>query len=166
MDHTADAHPWLVALEQSGLGAAMRQSLLLYPAVEILHIFGFVVLAGSILGFDLRVLGIGRHLPLAPFARLVVPLSALGFAIAVPCGFLLFVTEATSIAANPAFQAKLACIAIGLINIALFHLGPWRSMAAWGAPGGLVPPAAKLGAVVSLLAWSGAIIGGRLIAYL
>ncbi|MFN4275309.1 MAG: hypothetical protein ACK4FJ_03340 [Ferrovibrio sp.] len=163
MEHAgSDAHPWLVALEQSGLGVQMRQSLLLYPAVEILHIFGFVVLVGSILGFDLRVLGLGRRLPIEPFARLVVPLSALGLAIAVPCGFLLFVTEATSIAANPAFQAKLACIAIGLVNIALFHLGPWRGLVQRGE----VTLAAKLGAVVSLLAWSGAIIGGRLIAYL
>lgn len=163
MEHAgSDAHPWLVALEQSGLGAQMRQSLLLYPAVEILHIFGFVVLVGSILGFDLRVLGLGRRLPIEPFARLVVPLSALGFVIAVPCGFLLFVTEATSIAANLAFQAKLACIAIGLVNIGLFHLGPWRDLVQRGQ----VTLAAKLGAVVSLLAWSGAIIGGRLIAYL
>ncbi len=32
----------------------------LYPAVEILHIIGFVVLVGSILALDLRMLGLGR----------------------------------------------------------------------------------------------------------
>jgi hypothetical protein len=163
MEHAAvDAHPWLVALEQSGLGAQMRQSLLLYPAVEILHIFGFVVLVGSILGFDLRVLGVGRRLPIEPFARHAVPLAMLGFLLAAPMGFLLFVTEATSIAANPAFQVKLACIGIGLLNAGLFHLGPWRDLVQRGE----VTLAAKFSATVSLLAWSGAIIGGRLIAYL
>jgi hypothetical protein len=163
MEHTGpDAHPWLVALEQSGLGVAMRQSLLLYPAVEILHIFGFVLLVGSIVGFDLRMLGLAARLPVAPFARHAVPLAMLGFCLAAPMGLLLFATEATSIAANTAFRFKLICIAIGLLNAAAFHLGPWRSLLQRGE----VTMAAKLGAVVSLLAWSGAIIGGRLIAYL
>lgn len=166
MEHVASHHPWLVALEQSGLGAAMRQSLFLYPAVEVLHIFGFVLLVGSIVGFDLRLLGLTRPLPVAPFARHAVPLAMTGFCIAVPAGLLLFATEATSIAVNPAFQVKLACIAVGLANAALFHLGPWRSMAQWGAMSGAVPTTARIGAIVSLLAWIGAITGGRLIAYL
>lgn len=166
MEHAVSSHPWLVALEQSGLGAAMRQSLFLYPAVEVLHILGFVLLVGSIVGLDLRLLGVTRHLPVSPFARHAVPLAMIGFGIAVPAGLLLFVTEATSIAVNPAFQAKLGCISVGLVNAALFHLGPWRSMARWGIVDGRVPRAAKVAAIVSLLAWTGAIAGGRLIAYL
>lgn len=165
MEHPPSAHPWLVTLEHSALGEAMRSSLLLYPAVEVLHILGFVLLAGSIIGFDLRLLGVTRHLAVAPFAHHAVPLAMLGFLVAAPTGFLLFSTEATSIALNPAFQAKLVCVAIGLANAALFHLGPWRNMELWGATS-YVPPAARLGALLSLLAWCGAIIGGRLIAYL
>lgn len=164
MEHAPSAHPWLIALEQSALGEAMRSSLLLYPAVEVLHILGFVLLVGSILGFDLRLLGFSLRLPAAPFARHAVPLAVLGFCVAAPTGFLLFSTEATSIAVNPAFQVKLACIAIGLANAGLFHLGPWRSMELWGVTH--VPAVARIGAAVSLLAWCGAIIGGRLIAYL
>ena len=166
MEHVASHHPWLVALEQSGIGAAMRQSLFLYPAVEVLHILGFVLLVGSIVGFDLRLLGLTRPLPVSPFARHAVPLAITGFCIAVPAGLLLFATEATSIAVNPAFQVKLACIAVGLANAALFHLGPWRSMAHWGVVSGAVPATARVGAAVSLLAWIGAVAGGRLIAYL
>ncbi|WP_341913611.1 hypothetical protein [Ferrovibrio terrae] len=168
MEHAASAHPWLVGLEQSGLGAAMRQSMVLYPAVEVVHILGFVLLVGSIIGFDLRLLGLTRLLPVAPFAHHAVPLAMLGFFIAAPSGFLLFTTEATSIAVNPAFQVKLACVAIGLLNAAVFHLGPWRSMTRHGddMAGGAVPAIARVSAAVSLLAWCGAIIGGRLIAYL
>ncbi|MDB5579323.1 MAG: hypothetical protein JWR80_4499, partial [Bradyrhizobium sp.] len=36
-----------LALQESALGHAMRSSPALYPAVEILHIIGFVVLVGS-----------------------------------------------------------------------------------------------------------------------
>lgn len=165
MEHAASTHPWLIALEQSALGETMRSSLLLYPAVEVLHILGFILLVGSIVGLDLRLLGLSLGLPVAPFARHAVPLAMLGFCIAVPMGIMLFSTEATHVAVNSAFQAKLACIAIGLINAAVLHLGPWRAIDLWGVTT-YVPPLARTGAVISLLAWCGAVIGGRLIAYL
>lgn len=165
MDYAPSTHPLLVALEQSAMGAAMRQSLVLYPAAEILHIIGLAILVGSIVGFDLRLLGLSRALPLAVFARHSVPLAMGGFFLAVPTGLLLFATEATSIAVNPAFQFKLVCILVGLANAALFHIGPWKTMAEWGREGG-APAIARASAVVSLCAWIGAIIGGRMIAYL
>jgi hypothetical protein len=166
VEHVAATHPWLVALEHSGLGATMRQSLLLYPAVETLHILGLALLVGSIAAFDLRVLGVGRQVALEPIARVAVPLAGCGFVLAASAGFLLFATEATHIAVNPAFKAKLIAIALGLANVALFHFGPWRGLAEWGAVGGRAPFAARLGAVVSLVTWCAAIAGGRLIAYL
>lgn len=166
MEHVASTHPWLVALEHSPLGAAMRQSVFLYPLVETVHILGFALLVGSIVGFDLRVLGLARRVPLEPVARLAVPLAALGLAIAIPAGFLLFATEATHIAVNPAFQAKLCLIALGLANVALFHVGPWRRLAEWGEAGGAAPASARVGAAVSIVAWAGAVTAGRLIAYL
>lgn len=165
MEHTPSDHPWLVALEQSGLGAAMRQSEMLYPAAEVLHILGFVLLVGSIAGFDLRILGLNRAVPALAFARHNVPLAMTGFFVAAPTGFMLFVTEATSIAVNTAFQVKLALIATGLLNAGLFHLGPWKDLDAWGN-GVTAPGLARVGAVISLLCWTGAIVGGRLIAYL
>ena len=165
MEHAPSEHPWLVALEQSGLGAAMRQSELLYPGAEILHILGFVLMVGSIVGFDLRVLGVNRQLPAPVFARHNIPLAMIGFFLAAPAGFLLFATEATSIAVNTAFQLKLVCIAVGLANAGFFHLGPWRDLDQWGHTV-TAPALARVGAVISLLAWTGAIIGGRLIAYL
>ena len=79
MDYAPSTHPLLVALEQSAMGAAMRQSLVLYPAAEILHIIGLAILVGSIVGFDLRLLGLSRALPLAVFARHSVPLAMGGF---------------------------------------------------------------------------------------
>ena len=42
--HPASGPAWAVWLEATSLGVAMRQWLWLYPAVEIAHIVGFVVL--------------------------------------------------------------------------------------------------------------------------
>ena len=75
MEHGGEGPALLVALEQSVLGATMRQSIFLYPAVEIVHIFGFILLVGSIVAFDLRLLGLIRELPADRLARLLVRLS-------------------------------------------------------------------------------------------
>jgi hypothetical protein len=151
-----------LALQESALGHLMRGSPVLYPAVEILHIIGFVLLAGSIVALDLRLLGLGRAIAIQPMAQLLLPLSRVGFVIAVVMGFLLFSADAAHVVRNPAFQAKLLLIAAALVNVVVAHAGPWRRMLLWhgDAPGG-----ARLAALASLLLWLGAICAGRLIAY-
>jgi len=52
--HAPAGPAWLGWLEATALATAMRQSAWLYPAVEIAHIVGFVVLVGSAFMFDLR----------------------------------------------------------------------------------------------------------------
>ena len=161
MEHQPTA-PIFLALQESALGHVMRSSPALYPTVEILHILGFVVLVGSILALDVRVLGLGRAIPIPPMAQLLLPMSRFGFLLAISMGFLLFSADAAHVVRNPAFQAKLLLIAAALVNIVIAHAGPWRHIALWRgeAPGG-----AKVSALVSLLLWPGAVCAGRLIAY-
>jgi hypothetical protein len=156
------ALPIFLALQESALGHLMRSSPSLYPAVEILHILGFVVLVGSILALDVRLLGLGRAIPIQPMAQLLLPLSRFGFLLAIVMGFLLFSADASHVVRNPAFQAKLLLIAVALVNVVIAHAGPWRQVALWGgeASGG-----AKATALLSLLLWLGAVCAGRLIAY-
>jgi hypothetical protein len=141
----------------------MRSSPSLYPAVEILHILGFVVLVGSILALDLRLLGWGRAIPIQPMAQLLLPVSRFGFLLAVSMGFLLFSADAAHVVRNPAFQTKLLLIAAALVNIVIAYAGPWRRVALWGAE---APAGAKATALASLLLWLSVVCAGRLIAYL
>ena len=161
MEHQPAA-PIFQALQESALGHVMRSSPALYPAVEILHILGFVVLVGSILALDLRVLGLGRAIAIQPMAQLLLPVSRFGFLLAISMGLLLFSADAAHVVRNPAFQTKLLLIAAALVNIVIAHAGPWRRVADWRpeASGG-----AKVTALVSLLLWPGAVCAGRLIAY-
>jgi hypothetical protein len=151
-----------LALQESALGHAMRSSAALYPAVEILHILGFVALVGSILALDLRLLGLGRAMPIPPMARFLLPVSLTGFLLATSMGFLLFSADAAHVARNPAFQTKLVLIAAALVNSAIAHAGPWRHVAQWGIE---ASAGAKATALASLLLWVSAICAGRLIAY-
>ena len=165
MEHAPpDAPAWLVSIQESALGEQMRQSLLLYPIVEIVHLIGIALLVGSIVALDLRLIGLRRFLPATGMARHLLPVSVIGFVMAVGSGSMLFVTEAASLAFNPAFQLKLVLIALGGINAAMFHLGPWRRVARWehAAP----PPAARIGGALSILLWLSVLTCGRMIAYL
>ncbi|HYG88698.1 MAG TPA: DUF6644 family protein [Azospirillum sp.] len=160
--HGASGPDWLLALERSGLGEAMRQSLWLYPAANVLHVLAAGVLIGSILAFDLRLLGVAGRVPVAPLASLLVPTAAAGVALALPTGFLLFTADATAVAGNPVFPVKLSLIALGLANVVAFHVGALRGIERWGSR---VPAAARVSATVSLAAWIATAAAGRLIAY-
>lgn len=72
MEHGPQAAPAiLVALQDSALGQTMRQSLYLYPAVEIVHLLAIALLVGSILALDLRLVGWRVVAPAWPLGRVV-----------------------------------------------------------------------------------------------
>jgi len=155
---------WLVWLELSGLGEAMRKSAWLYPIVEIVHILGFVILVGAAVMFDLRVLGLGRGLAVTALARHLLPWSWAGLALALPAGLMMATAHATEFANNPALLLKLGLLAAAAANVACFHLGPYRSVPAWDAAGA-APATARASAALSIAIWAGVIACGRLIAY-
>ena len=150
---------WLAATPPA---LAMRGYAWLYPAVEIVHIAGFVLLVGAVAMFDLRVLGFGRQLPVKALARHLLPWSAGSMLLVLPTGLLLFAAEAPDLAANRVFLLKLVLIAVAGLNALAFHAGPYRHADAWGRR---APPRAILHALLSLGLWFAVIACGRLLAY-
>ena len=141
----------------------MRGSIWLYPAVECLHILGFALLVGAIAAFDLRTLRAAEPFAAAEgLAPQLLPVARAGFALAAPMGLLLFATEATAYVRNPAFLAKLALVALALVNVAWFHarLAVVRRGERRATTGVL-----RLGAGLSLALWVATLLAGRLIAY-
>ena len=158
----------LGALEASGLGQAMRQWLWLYPTVEIVHIAGIGLLFGSIVVFDLRLLGLARDIPVKRLARHVLPWSAGSFVLIVPSGLLMFTAHATEFIESEVFVIKMLLIMAGLLNAGLFHTITFRTADVWDSeemrklpP----PPSARLAGALSLLLWISVIACGRLLAY-
>lgn len=152
-------------LEASALGVAMRKSLWLYPAVEIVHLLGIAALVGSILVLDLRLLGLSRSLPVRRLAAHVLPWTLASFVLIVPSGFAMFVAHASDFIANPVFALKIGLILLGGTNAALFHAGVFRGAQGWDVDV-MPPPAARAAAVLSLLLWVSVLACGRLLAYL
>jgi hypothetical protein len=155
---------WLLALEQSGLGEAMRGSSFLYPLANVTHILGLAAFAGAVAIMDVRLLGGFTALPLAPFVARWRRAAMAAFALQVGSGILLFSAEASAIAENPVFRLKLLLIAIGLANVAVFELATRPKLSGW-QPGAAPPAAARFSGAISLGAWLAAAAAGRLIAY-
>ena len=158
----------LGALEASGLGQAMRQWLWLYPAVETVHIVGIGLLFGSIAILDLRLLGLGRGIPVRLLARHVLPWTAVAFLLIVPSGLMMFTAHASDFISSPVFVLKMGLILAAGLNAALFHAMVFPSVEVWDAeemrrlpP----PPSARICALLSILIWIAVIACGRLLAY-
>jgi hypothetical protein len=156
------------ALEASGLGQAMRQWLWLYPSVEIVHIVGIGLLFGSIVVFDLRLLGLARGIPVKRLASHVLPWSAGSFLLIVPSGLLMFTAHATEFIDSEVFVIKMLLIMAAGVNAGLFHTITFRTADVWDSeemrklpP----PPSARLAGALSLLIWISVIACGRLLAY-
>lgn len=162
MDTLAAASGWLW-LENSAVSTMIRQAIWLYPIIETLHILSLALLFGSIVLFDLRLLGVSRHLPVTDMARHLLPWAYMGFVVVAGTGFLLFAVDATQLVSNPAFRLKLLLIAATGINAVFFHSVPFRSVQQWNR--GATPGIVRTIAMLSLGLWISVIICGRLIAY-
>ena len=119
------------------------------------------MLVGANAVIDLRLLGIGRDIPLAPLKRLF-GIMWFGFAINAISGMLLLIAYPTKALTNPVFYTKLTLIGFAVwivtkLQSRVFHdstlneaamIGRGRTLAKW-----------------SLVLWIGVITAGRLLAY-
>ena len=149
-------------LHQTGFGIAVGGGIAwLWPAFEVLHFFGMALLVGSVGALDLRLLGVGKDLPLAPLQQFI-PFGVLGF-------FLNLITGIGFYAGNPdqyqswAFAAKLLFILLAGANALWFYFTPLGRQVDLIGPGQDAPPAAKLVAATSLFLWFGVMFWGRLL---
>jgi hypothetical protein len=153
------------AIEGLAIARAMRESLWLYPIVEICHIVGFVTLVGSVVMFDLRVLGLSRRISVRALARHLLPWSVAALAIIVPTGLMMFAAHADDFLGNRAFQVKMGLLLTAGINAGIFHTGPYQTVGAWDVDA-RAPLSARASVALSIVIWIAIIACGRLLAYL
>ncbi|MEX2594206.1 MAG: DUF6644 family protein [Anditalea sp.] len=155
---------WLQWLENTPLAASIRQSLWLYPSLEIVHIIGITVLVGAAFMFDLRLLGFSKKLPIKDLGRHLLSWSQRGLWLILPSGILLFISNAEALGNDPVFWIKLFLIFIGALNAFIFHRFVIKFHNTWDESIS-TPPKAKFSACISLLVWIAVITCGRLLAY-
>jgi len=153
-------------LQGSALGHAMRESgVWTYALVNLAHVLGIATLFGSILVLDLRLIGLGRRVPLAALSSSIVPVAAAGFLLAATTGLGLLATKTTEYVGNPFLLIKFPAIALGLATaVVIARTRAWRAHTTRELTAGEQSQLAILGGV-SLVCWLTAVVAGRMIAY-
>jgi hypothetical protein len=135
------------------------------PVVEATHVLAAVVVFGTVLVVDLRLLGLAdASRAYTRVSRETLRLTWLAFAVSVITGSLMFTTSALTYFGNAAFELKaLALFGAGL-NMALFQTLTARGVARWdlSAP---APCAARVAGLVSVLLWAAVVLLGRWIGF-
>lgn len=151
-------------LETTAPAIWVGESLWGYPIMLGLHAIGLSIVAGIFIMRDLRLLGFFSGLSLAGTTALM-PLGWTGFLINAISGGFLFSSQATLFIENTPFLTKISLIFIAAISATVIQHRLRASAVSWDASDA-VPAAVRGIAVLSLLCWLGAIVAGRLVAYL
>ena len=140
----------------------------LWPMCETLHFMGMVMLIGTVGLFDLRMLGLAKGLPGAPFNYLI-PWGLGGFAVNLVTGVMFLAGNFNAVVEygqNPAFKWKVACMLLAGLNAGLFYVTGVATRVEAMQSGDTAPAAAKVIATAGLTLWIGVICFGRLLPYL
>jgi hypothetical protein len=157
--------PWLHGiaewLAETPLSLALQeQSQWVFATLETLHLLGMIALIGTIGVFDLRMLGLAPSIPPRALHRLI-PIGVAGFLVNAVTGSLFVVAHPHQYAFDPAFQLKLALMAVAGINLVAFSLA--YGDAGRTPAGAVAPMGSRVMTGVSLVAWSGVIVCSALV---
>jgi len=154
---------FLLKIEESGICQWVRESdsLFAFPGILLLHTLGMGLVVGINAMVDFRILGFAPAVRIQSLQRFF-PIMWVGFWINAITGTILLAVNATKMTANPDFYVKLVFIALAVINVRMLKKHVLSSDFDDKRP---LPMNAKVLAITSLLFWLGAIISGRLLAY-
>lgn len=149
--------PFFQWCEASSVGAAIRDSLWLFPVIEAVHLLGLALIGGVVLIVDMRLFGLGvRRKPVWKLANEFEPWLIGSLVVMLTTGILLYMSESIKLYYNGAFRIKMAFLFAAIVYTFTIRrtvlaadetrVGPfWRKLVALG----------------SIALWTGVGIGGR-----
>ena len=160
-----DASALLSWLQETGLATRIRDSLILFPLLESVHVIGLALVFGTIAVIDLRLLGLASTQ--RSFQRIAADTFTwtwIAFALTAVTGLLMFITNATVYFHNSYFRAKIGLLVLAGLNVLVFELTARRTVHQWNhAPS--APPVGRTVAAASLVIWVAVIFAGRMIGF-
>jgi hypothetical protein len=156
---------FLTALEATPLSFFIRESVWAFPTIESVHVIAVALVVGMIAIVDLRLLGLAstRH-AVTGLSRDVLPWTWTAFVFAVVAGTLMFVSQPVDYFGNTAFRIKILLLLFAGLNMLVFQLITYRSVADWDRDTP-VPLAGKIAGAVSLTCWVAIVFFGRQIGF-
>ncbi len=152
-------------LEATSIGVMVRESQWGFPILVALHIMGITLSVGTLVWFDLRLLGVSMvGIRASVMYRRLMPWMFTGFGIMVLTGLMLLAGFATSAYGNVYFRVKMSAIALAGVNALVYHRFTERRISEWDDAA--APPArARAAGLVSVGVWLVVILAGRMMSY-
>ena len=153
--------PFFQWCDSSLLATSIRGQTLVFPSIEVVHVFGVTVLLGAIVTMDFRLLGFGlRRQSVPQLAKDLSPFMWGGFWVTILTGIPMFASEAMKCYGNLVFAPKMVVLALAILVSLTLHrkatasdeaqVSQWvRKSAAW----------------LSLVLWFGVGVGGRAVGF-
>ena len=146
---------------ETPIAHAMNSSEWAFPIVEVIHMIGIVLLVGTAVILDLRLLGLRlAGMQVWELASDLMPWTTAGLVTVLLTGPLLLSTDADRYYDSYEFRFKMTCLALVL----LFDVAVHRRVRSKDGTAG--PGLQRFAGVISLLLWSCVVIGGRSIGIL
>ncbi len=155
---------WLTRLQDMDFPTQIRESAFLFPTIETVHVFALVLVVGSIMTVDLRLLGVtNRDRHFSHLAAEMLPWTWTAFVVAAGAGLLMFSSKAVTYYENIPFRVKMCCLVLAGFNMFWFHWAGTRDLKLWDHA--KPPAAAKFAGGASLLLWTVIVASGRWIGF-
>jgi hypothetical protein len=152
-------------LEATPVGVLIKESAWGFPITVAVHIMGIVLSVGTLVWFDLRLLGVSMTgYRASVMYRRLIPLLFTGFAVMFITGLMLVTAYATAAYSNLYFRIKVLAMVAAAINAFVYHRYTERRIAEWDEA--VKPPTgARSAGLVSICAWAIVIMAGRMMSY-
>jgi hypothetical protein len=137
------------------------QTVWAFPMILFVHTFGMSIVAGGAAMLSLVLLGFWPAGPIKPFGRMF-PLLWVAFGINAVTGTMMLVADATTRLTSLDFYLKMVFVFTGLFLLIRMRRQVFEDPQLDRSP---LPGKARTLAWASLACWFGAIISGRLLAY-
>lgn len=152
-------------LDAQSWSTQLHESYYMYAWVESTHVLTLMVFLGMLCVIDLRMLGlIFPSVPASTVAARLDRPMMIGFAVMVITGFVLYYAIPVRTTQSVWFRLKVVLLIAAGINAWLFRNRMRASVDRWDTDP-KPPRNIRVGAMLSLLLWSGVVIAGRTIAY-
>jgi hypothetical protein len=159
--HVEQALTWL---QELNFPTQIRESVWLFPTIETVHVFALVLVVGSIMTVDLRLLGLAnKDRPFSQVAAEMLPWTWRAFSVAALAGLMMFSSKALTYYGDIPFRLKMLCLLLAGINMLLFQGIGTRRLEEWDD--GKPPWPAKIAGATSLLLWVLIVATGRWVGF-
>lgn len=152
-------------LEAIAVSRWVQESLYGFVIVVAIHILALTLSVGTLVWFDLRLLGVSMlRIPVSVLYRRLMPWILSGFAVMFVSGAVLMAAYATAAFGNTYFRLKMIALLLAGVNAFFYHRVTERQIRTWDEARWPSPPARAAG-LISIAVWAIVIVCGRMMSY-